>query len=135
MVVRTFGSVWLFCIKEELRRLELDVFVGLATPVLRDPFLDMLLVTELRDALELDRLRFSFELVGLLFVPFFVTGDVGLVGLLRLEVELDPFMLTFDGRTFFLSLIVGVDLRVDFGELVPNSVDLWRDLVDEFMLG
>lgn len=127
--------MWLFCIKEELRRFELEVFVGLATPVLSDPFLDILFVTELRDALELERLRFSLELVGRLFIPFFGTGDVGLVGLLRLEVELDPLMLTFDGRTFFLSFIVEVDLRVDFGEFVPNSVDLWRDLVDEFMLG
>jgi len=128
--------VWLlFCIKEELRRFEFEVFVGLATPVLSDPFLDILFVTELRDALELERLRFSLELVGRLFIPFFGTGDVGLVGLLRLEVELDPLMLTFDGRTFFLSFIVEVDLRVDFGEFVPNSVDLWRDLVDEFMLG
>lgn len=127
--------MWLFCIKEELRRFEFEVFVGLATPVLSDPFLDILFVTELRDALELERLRFSLELVGRLFVPFFGTGDVGLVGLLRLEVELDPLMLTFDGRTFFLSFIVEVDLRVDFGEFVPNSVDLWRDLVDEFMLG
>ena len=127
--------MWLFCIKEELRRFELEVFVGLATPVLSDPFLDILFVTELRDALELERLRFSLELVGRLFVPFFGTGDVGLVGLLRLEVELDPLMLTFDGRTFFLSFIVEVDLRVDFGEFDPNSVDLWRDLVDEFMLG
>jgi len=127
--------VWLFCIKEELRRFELEVFVGLATPVLSDPFLDILFVTELRDALELERLRFSLELVGRLFIPFFGTGDVGLVGLLRLDVELDPLMLTFDGRTFFLSFIVEVDLRVDFGEFVPNSVDLWRDLVDEFMLG
>lgn len=127
--------MWLFCIKEELRRFELEVFVGLATPVLSDPFLDILFVTELRDALELDRLRFSLELVGRLFIPFFGTGDVGLVGLLRLEVELDPLMLTFDGRTFFLSFIVEVDFRVDFGEFVPNSVDLWRDLVDEFMLG
>lgn len=127
--------MWLFCIKEELRRFELEVFVGLATPVLSDPFLDILFVTELRDALELERLRFSLELVGRLFIPFFGTGDVGLVGLLRLEVELDPLMLTFDGRTFFLSFIVEVDLRVDFGEFAPNSVDLWRDLVDEFMLG
>lgn len=127
--------MWLFCIKEELRRFELEVFVGLATPVLSDPFLDILFVTELRDALELERLRFSLELVGRLFIPFFGTGDVGLVGLLRLEVELDPLMLTFDGRTFFLSFIVEVDLRVDFGEFDPNSVDLWRDLVDEFMLG
>ena len=127
--------MWLFCIKEELRRFELEVFVGLATPVLSDPFLDILFVTELRDALELERLRFSLELVGRLLVPFFGTGDVGLVGLLRLEVELGPLMLTFDGWTFFLSFIVEVDLRVDFGEFVPNSVDLWRDLVDEFMLG
>lgn len=116
--------MWLFCIKEELRKFEFEVFVGLATPVLSDPFLDILFVTELRDALELERLRFSLELVGRLFVPFFGTGDVGLVGLRRLEVELDPLMLTFDGRTFFLSFIVEVDLRVDFGEFVPNSVDL-----------
>lgn len=128
--------MWLlFCIKEELRRFEFEVFVGLATPVLSDPFLDILFVTELRDALELERLRFSLELVGRLFIPFFGTGDVGLVGLLRLEVELDPLMLTFEGRTFFRSFIVEVDLRVDLGEFVPNSVDLWRDLVDEFMLG
>jgi len=124
MVVRTFGNVWLFCMEEELRRLELDVFVGLATPVLNDPFLDMLFVTELRDALELDRLKFSFELVGRLFIPFFGTGDVGLVGLLRLEVELDPLMLTFEGRTLFLPSIVLVDLRVFFGEFFPSRVDL-----------
>ena len=35
---------------------------GLVTPVLRDPFLDM--DTELLEALELDLLRFSFELLG-----------------------------------------------------------------------
>jgi len=121
--------------EEELRRFELEVFVGLATPVLSEPFLDILFVTELRDALELDRLRFSLELVGRLFIPFFGTGDVGLVGLLRLEVELEPLILTFDGRTLFLPSIVEVDLRVFFGEFFPNGVDLWRDLVDEFMLG
>jgi len=135
MVVRTFGNVWLlFCIRVELRKFEFEAFVGLATPVLSDPFLDILLVTELRDALELDRLRFSLELVGRLLVPFFDVGDVGLVGLLRLDVEFDPFMLTFEGRTFFLSLIVEVDFRTDFGEFDPN-VDLCRDLVDEFILG
>jgi len=121
--------------EEELRKFELEVFVGLATPVLSEPFLDILFVTELRDALELDRLRFSLELVGRLFIPFFGTGDVGLVGLLRLEVELEPLILTFDGRTLFLPSIVEVDLRVFFGEFFPNGVDLWRDLVDEFMLG
>jgi len=127
--------VWLFWIEEELRKFELEVFVGLVTPVLRDPFLDILLVTEDRDALELDRLRFSLELVGRLFVPFFCTGDVGLVGLLRLDVEFDPFIFTFVGRILFLPSIVDVDLRVDLGELVPKVVDLWRDLVEEFMLG
>lgn len=127
--------MWLFWIEEELRKFELEVFVGLVTPVLRDPFLDILLVTEDRDALELDRLRFSLELVGRLFVPFFCTGDVGLVGLLRLDVEFDPFIFTFVGRILFLPSIVDVDLRVDLGELVPKVVDLWRDLVEEFMLG
>lgn len=37
--------------------------LGLTTPVLSDPCRDMLFVTELLDALELDRLKFSFELV------------------------------------------------------------------------
>jgi len=121
--------------EEELRKLEFEVFVGLVTPVLNDPFLDILLVTDDRDALELDRLRFSLELVGRLLVPFFCTGDVGLVGLLRLDVEFDPFIFTFVGRILFLPSIVDVDLRVDLGELVPKVVDLWRDLVEEFMLG
>lgn len=59
----------------EPRRLELEVLVGEVTEVrrepCREPCLDMLLVTELREALELDLLRFSFELVGRLLVPFF----------------------------------------------------------------
>ena len=49
----------------EARMFDVDTLVGLVTPVLMvsDPFLDML-VTELREALELDLLRFSLELVG-----------------------------------------------------------------------
>lgn len=42
----------------------LEVETLLGTPVLSDPFLDMLLVTELLEALELDLLRFSLELLG-----------------------------------------------------------------------
>jgi len=48
-------------------RLEAGPGPGLVTPVLRDPVLDML--TELRDALELDLLRFSLELVGCCLLP------------------------------------------------------------------
>lgn len=40
------------------------VVPGVPTPVRVDPLRDMVLVTELRDALELERLRFSFELVA-----------------------------------------------------------------------
>lgn len=49
----------------EALMLDVDTLVGLVTPVLMvsDPFLDML-VTELLEALELDLLRFSLELVG-----------------------------------------------------------------------
>ena len=70
------GRVWCLVV-------ELEPVVGLVTPFLTEPFRDILLVTELRDALELDLLKFSFELVvGCLFpileivaaVPFvFVT--------------------------------------------------------------
>ena len=50
---------------EDALMLEVETLVlGLVTPVLSDPFLDILLVTELREALELDLLRFSFELLG-----------------------------------------------------------------------
>jgi len=51
----------------EFRMLDVETVVGLVTPVLTEPFRDMLLVTELRDALELDLLKFSLELVGCLF--------------------------------------------------------------------
>ena len=51
--------------REDALMLEVETLVpGLVTPVLRDPFRDMLLVTELREALELDLLRFSLELLG-----------------------------------------------------------------------
>ena len=51
--------------REEALMLEVDTLLpGLVTPVLTDPFLVMLLVTELREALELDLLRFSLELLG-----------------------------------------------------------------------
>jgi len=49
--------------------LEIDTLVGLVTPVRREPFLDMEFVTELLDALELDLLRFSLELVGCCLFP------------------------------------------------------------------
>lgn len=54
------GSV--LVVREEALMLEVETLLG--TPVLSDPFLDMLLVTELLEALELDLLRFSLELLG-----------------------------------------------------------------------
>jgi len=55
--------------KVEPRMLEVDTFVGLVTPVRREPFLDIEFVTELLEALELDLLRFSLELVGCCLFP------------------------------------------------------------------
>jgi hypothetical protein len=47
------------------------VFVGMVTLLRNEPFLDMLFVAELRDALELDLLRFSLELVPWLILLLF----------------------------------------------------------------
>jgi len=66
------GRVALCCLLE-------DTVLGLVTPVLTEPFRDMLLVTELRDALELDLLKFSFELVGCLFPILEIVAAVPLV--------------------------------------------------------
>jgi len=105
--------------------------VEVAVPVLSDPFLDMLLVTELRDAEELDLLKFSLELVGLPFVvtfPFFVITDVEFVGLLKLDTEFEVLIVPLDPRAF--PFIVDDD----FLPWVLEA-DLLRDLVDEFILG
>ena len=58
---------------------EEETAVGLVTPVLTEPLRDMLLVTELRDALELDLLKFSLELVGCLFPILEIVAAVPLV--------------------------------------------------------
>ena len=55
--------------REDPRMFEVDTFVGLVTPVRREPFLDIEFVAELLEALELDRLRFSLELVGCGLLP------------------------------------------------------------------
>ena len=73
----------------EARMFDVDTLVGLVTPVLMvsDPFLDML-VTELREALELDLLRFSLELVGCCLLPILgkvvVTPDLAVLRTLRI---------------------------------------------------
>ena len=61
------GSVLAAAAAGEFLMLEVERLVGLVTPVLTEPLRDMLFVTELRDALELDLLKFSLELVGCLF--------------------------------------------------------------------
>ena len=61
------GRVLLAAAAGEFLMLEVERLVGLVTPVLTEPFRDMLFVTELREALELDLLKFSLELVGCLF--------------------------------------------------------------------
>lgn len=60
----------------EFLMLEVERLVGLVTPVLTEPFRDMLFVTELRDALELDLLKFSLELVGCLFAILDIVAAV-----------------------------------------------------------
>ena len=60
----------------EVLMLEVDRLVGLVTPVLTEPFRDMLFVTELREALELDLLKFSLELVGCLFAILEIVAAV-----------------------------------------------------------
>lgn len=103
---------------------------GLVTLVRRDPFLDMLLVAELREALELDRLRFSFELVARLIPLFLGTVEVGVEGLLRLVAECEFLMLTVLGLVGVRPSIALVDRR---GE--SRLVDLFRDRVEELILG
>lgn len=103
---------------------------GLVTFVLSDPFLDILLVAELRDALELDRLRFSFELVALLIPLFLGAVDVGVEGLLRLVAECEFLMLTVLGLVAVRPSIVLVERRGD-----SRLVDLFRDRVEELILG
>ena len=73
LVDLVLGSVLLDKLGARMLEVErLLVGPGLVTPVLMDPFLDML--TELREALELDLLRFSFELVGCCLLP--ILGNV-----------------------------------------------------------
>lgn len=103
---------------------------GLVTLVRRDPFLDMLLVAELREALELDRLRFSFELVARLIPLFLGTVEVGVEGLLRLVAECEFLMLTVLGLVGVRPSMALVDRR---GE--SRLVDLFRDRVEELILG
>ena len=67
---------------------EEETVVGLVTPVLTEPLRDMLLVTELRDALELDLLKFSLELVGCLFPILDIVAAVPLEVLATLRAFL-----------------------------------------------
>lgn len=100
-------------------------------PVRSDPLRDMLFVTELREAEELDLLRFSFELVGRPLAvtdPFFVITGVEFVGFLKLVTELEVLIVPLDNRAF--PFIVDVDFFAGVFELV-----LLRDLVEEFILG
>jgi len=100
-------------------------------PVRSDPLRDMLFVTELREAEELDLLRFSLELVGRPFegtVPFFVITSVEFVGFLKLETELEVLIVPLDARAF--PFMVDVDFFAGVFKL-----DLFRDRVEEFILG
>ena len=107
---------------------------AVTTEVRREPFLEvpLLLVTELLEALELDLLRFSLEL---LVRPLVVVGLV-LVMLLRtvrrLFIELEFCKDVLEGLDL---LMVGVDLRMDLGDsvLLP-SVDLLSEREEALML-
>ena len=72
----------------EFLMLEVERLVGLVTAVLTEPFRDMLFVTELRDALELDLLKFSLELVGCLFPILDIVAAVPLEMLATLRAFL-----------------------------------------------
>ena len=103
------------------------------TPVLSEPLRDipLLFVTELLEALELDLLRFSFELVALV--------NVGLV----LGVFLTVFFRFVVGRVLLTDEVVfGFDVVLiaedagvlpSLGESLPIET-LLIDLVDEFIL-
>lgn len=100
-------------------------------PVRSDPLRDMLFVTELREAEELDLLKFSLELVGRPLVvtdPFFDITGVEFVGFLKLVTELEFLIVPLDGLAFPFS--VDVDFFAGVFEL-----DLFSDRVDEFILG
>lgn len=111
-----------------LRTLVLEATVEAA---LLDPARLMELATELRDAPELDLLRFSFELVGRLVAPCRWLTAL-LAGLRRLEIDSED--LTEFGRPPLLpSSAATPDLLV---ELPPPVVaPRFKDLVDELMLG
>jgi len=154
--------------KREDTKLELDPFRGavptaavLVTAVRKEPFRDMLLlllVMELREALELDRLRFSLELVvvaltgrlldAVLLVtppldplPFRICAAVPAGTLTRLVVELELLRLTgpppdlekVEEGMLRPPPITGLDL-LTVSLLLPN-VDLLRERVEELMLG
>ena len=160
-----------FPTKRAEARLELEPFIGTAptaapavTAVRREPARDTLLVLfviELREALELDRLRFSLELVvaaccdGRLLEaavpdvvlpplrPFpFRSIDPDPAGALtKLEDEFELFKLTrpppdrvkVEDDVRPLPPMVGLDLRTE--SLPLEKVDLFRDRVEELMLG
>lgn len=127
-----FGSVLVPRARPTVR---LEIVPGVVTPpVRRDPFRDipLLLVTELRDALELDRLKFSLELVARPFTPtelVFVTGVR--TELFRLLLELSREAL--EGRDVIVLLPERAERRTDLGDSLPD-VDLFRDLVEELIL-
>ena len=152
-------------------KLELDPFNGalpaaavLATAVRREPLRDILLVLlvmELREALELDRLRFSFELVVAVVVvalasrlldavvlvlpplvplPFRSCAVVPDVPLTRLVVE--PELLRLTGPPPDREKVEGVPrpatmvgLDLFTVSLPLLKVDLLRERVEELMLG
>lgn len=108
----------------------LSVVVVEVAAVFPDPALLMLFATELREAPELDLLRFSFELVGRVDDPCFcarVELD-GMVGLRSEEVELACLIITTAGLLVRRSR-VEVDFRADEDGVVV------KDLVEELMLG
>lgn len=103
------------------------------TPVLSEPLRDipLLFVTELLEALELDLLRFSFELValvnvGLLLVPFLTLLLRFVVGLVLLTNEV------VDGFDVVL-IVEDMGVLPSLGDSLPEEV-LLIDLVEELIL-
>lgn len=93
-------------------------------------------LTELREALELLLLRFSLLLPGCLLLP--PGFGSGLAGLRRLEVELEPRMVTVAGRAVPrppLVSVVDTDFCFSLTVLAARGEDLLRERVDDAILG
>jgi len=109
-----------------------------ANPVFNDPFLDIPLLRVVADALELDLLKFSFELLVFPLIPFdLIAGFVERVNveLRELGPDLSVLCLSADKLPFVLELLDQVLVPEFPLDVTPDLInDLWEELMDELML-